>query len=347
LIVPLFVLAGFQVYAWQMYGLGPLTGAAAYALAKGVDGSDLAARLTTTLAFSGGTMASAFIFMAFAWPRRHLGPALGSALLIGGVLVAVIVQGRLPLFEHAPVTGGQLVQLVLFVLAGLHLLVLAASDVIRSRNGEGLLLFLWVAGVFIFAGFVNWSVNARTLLPMAPAVGILMVRRMERDAANAGHLKGRTGLWGGLLIAAAIALAVTWADYSLAESQRTAATRIRDAYPNRLQATWFQGHWGFQYYMQQYDFRPLDFRTPRVHRGDIVVTPTNNSNAKLLSRKTARTVQTMTFETCSWLTTMQVQRGAGFYAHQWGPLPFVFGPVPAETYLVYEITQGGTWPAGG
>ena len=41
----------------------------------------------------------------------------------------------------------------------------------------------------------------------------------------------------------------------------------------------FEGHWGFQYYMQAYHFQPIDFRDFHVGNGDLVVIPDNSSYA--------------------------------------------------------------------
>ena len=38
-------------------------------------------------------------------------------------------------------------------------------------------------------------------------------------------------------------------------------------------------------------------------------------------------------------TTLSTERGAGFYAALYGPLPFTFGPVPAERYTVTRVTR--------
>ena len=50
-----------------------------------------------------------------------------------------------------------------------------------SRAGVKRVEFLWVIGTFLFAAFLNWTVNARSLLPLTPAVAILMTRRLEQN----------------------------------------------------------------------------------------------------------------------------------------------------------------------
>ena len=56
---------------------------------------------------------------------------------------------------------------------------LAAADAWKRKDADSLLLMLWVFGTFIFTGFVNWAINARSVLPLIPAVGILLARRVD------------------------------------------------------------------------------------------------------------------------------------------------------------------------
>jgi hypothetical protein len=65
------------------------------------------------------------------------------------------------------------IQLVLFIAGGVSTLALAIADYRREREADSLLLLLWVAGTFWFTAYLNWTVNARSILPMVPAVGIL------------------------------------------------------------------------------------------------------------------------------------------------------------------------------
>ena len=68
-------------------------------------------------------------------------------------------------------------------MSGLGILFLAASDLRRHKDADSLFLFLWIIGTFIFAGFLNWSVNGRGVLPMFPVIGVLVLRRIEEIKA--------------------------------------------------------------------------------------------------------------------------------------------------------------------
>jgi len=86
--------------------------------------------------------------------------------------------------------------------------------------------------------------------------------------------------------------------------------------------------------MEKRGAKPLDVRHPDFRLGDAVVTPVNASNRILTRPHVATMDESFEIPVCSWLTTMRAECGAGFYADLWGPLPFVFGPVPAERYDV-------------
>ena len=71
------------------------------------------------------------------------------------------------------------IQLTLFIAGGFSVMALAAADAWKRRDADSLLLMLWVLGTFIFTGFVNWTINARSVLPLIPAAGILLARRVD------------------------------------------------------------------------------------------------------------------------------------------------------------------------
>ena len=72
-----------------------------------------------------------------------------------------------------------LLQVALLTAGGLHLLLLVAAETWRRRDAVTMILVLWIVGVLFFAMVLNWTVNARSFLPLVPAVAILLVRRLE------------------------------------------------------------------------------------------------------------------------------------------------------------------------
>ena len=135
-----------------------------------------------------------------------------------------------------------------------------------------------------------------------------------------------------------LALGVTWADTLLANSAREAAAEIYAELGQHKDHVWFTGHWGFQYYMEVCEFRPLDIRHSKMALGDVVVMPENNTNVPPLPKNRFVESAKLAYPACPVLTTMSVPMDAGFYASVIGSLPFAFGPVPPEEYRVMTLS---------
>ena len=68
-------------------------------------------------------------------------------------------------------------------------LMAAATKKIVGMNAGILNRLVTFVGTFVFSVYVNHMVNARTMLPMAPAAAILMTRRMENRLCLFRHTK--------------------------------------------------------------------------------------------------------------------------------------------------------------
>jgi hypothetical protein len=211
-------------------------------------------------------------------------------------------------------------------------------DIMHRRDADSCLLFLWFMGTFIFATFINWTTSARSILPMIPAAGILIERRIEQQESLRMPISLRQVLIP-LISGAFVALAVTWADCRLADSARIASTEIRDKFVNEKGNIWFSGHWGFQYYMQNFSAKPIDSYHSVLKAGDIFIYPSNNTNPFNARSQYIRLREIIEVPSGVWLTTMSHGIGAGFYSDEWGPLPFVAGAVPLEQYSIFEVVD--------
>ena len=334
LLVPAAILGLYQWYTKGLYGHGLFSNAAAYAVNfYERDLHQVATKTLIGLAFTGGCLAVAFFTAPLLWTRpRSLGiGALVVLPLLGALAVLLGKVGPMPIQTPDGLAFSSLAQLVAMAGTGLLVLLLAWLDLWRRRDGAAVLLFCWILGTFVFATYLNWTTNARTILPMAPALGILLARRLELAARRRPTVKRL--LPGSLTLAAILALAVAAADTSLADAQRRAAQEIMSAYQGKR--VWFQGHWGFQYYMERLGGRALDFTASRLRPGELLVIPGNNTN----TRKPAigfGLVRRHAVQPLGWLTTMGAPR-AGFYADIWGPLPYAFGPVKPEEFFVLRF----------
>jgi hypothetical protein len=228
-------------------------------------------------------------------------------------------------------------QYLLAVFAGIALCALVIEDLHRNRDATSLLLALWVLGTFVFAGFLNWTNNGRSILPMAPAVGILIVRRFE-CVSTAGIGPRLLCYAPGVLIA----LCVVWADYTWAGSVRDAAREICAQYRTDQRPLWFLGHWGFQHYMEEAGATPLDVNASDLRTGDLVVRPGKNADLFPVDPEFVEVVARRIDHRPNWAHTMDAVTvpgglGAGFYSSLWGPLPFAFGVPTTDDYVVLRV----------
>jgi hypothetical protein len=197
-----------------------------------------------------------------------------------------------------------------------------------TRTADSILLFLWILGTAVFSAYLNWTVNARSLLPLAPAVAILIARHVEAS---------RNAIVAATAATTAVALLTGFADQSYANAQRDAANRLMQHYAGDGHRMWFEGHWGFQYYMQQAGAVPFGFDVT-LHGKDLLVTP--STNTLLLNegqRPPHHIIETLQIPSSVPAATVSYPMKAAFYSDYMGPLPYVFGPPPAETYTVRRL----------
>jgi 4-amino-4-deoxy-L-arabinose transferase-like glycosyltransferase len=332
LLIPVIILAGYQWTTHAFYGRGLLLDAVSYATnVAWMKGTTSFSKGLIGLTFMGGGAVPALFYAPFLWSRRTLFESVILTTLFIFILIGFLIKGS------EGVRWSLLIQLGLMATAGATILALLGMDFWKSRNADSMLLGLWILGTFIFASFVNWTINVRSILPLVPPAAILLIRQIDRRSKS-GH---KTDIWQiawPLIPAAVIAISVTWADYTWAGTARSAAEAIYKEFSQvRIITIWFQGHWGFQYYMEANGYKPLDFDRSKPHPKDIIVIPSNNTNIERtwLDERAVPLRTVLQFTPCRWLATMESSRGAGFYTDRGGPLPYVIGPVGPEKYSFY------------
>ena len=343
LLVPILALTGYQYWTKAVYGLRMITFAAhiATGVRQGRHASLLANALVD-LGFVGGCALPALTFAPIIWSRKKIFAvcvlsALAGFLISTGRISLGETLGPSDFYRRWVLVG---VQLTLFIAAGVSVMALAAADAWKRREADSLLLMLWVLGTFIFTGFVNWTINARSVLPLIPAAGILLARRV--DALQTASMRWRPAMLAIPLAAAgAVSLWLTWADTELANSARTAATLIEQKTTeqktrNQPGTVWFTGHWGFQYYMESFGAHAVVVNDPPHQPGDYLAVVESNHLFEMRPEfVTSREVIEIPMRL--GITTAQSQLGAGFYSADTGPLPFAIGPVPPEHYELLRL----------
>ena len=275
LCLPVLVLAFYQWLTHRLYGHGLLLNAVAYATQLRVGGA-LPSKVLAGLAFAGGGVVMLLTAAPLLWDRKKLAAGFFMAVMVGLLVLTMKKVGGFQVVDAGNVKWLFVIQISLLVTAGTSLGLLVAEDWLRQKTPASALLGLWVAGTFVFACAVNWTVSGRNILPMVPAVCLLLMRRLETRELLRGW-SSTLLLLGPLGVSLLIALLVARADYRLADSARTAAsfmTRKLGVTPN---AIWFEGHWGFQYYMEKLGAKALDRDDLHLSPNEVIVVPVRGS----------------------------------------------------------------------
>jgi len=360
LLIPVAVIWGYQHWTAGLYGQGLMMKAAVYAQGmRAYMQSSATARALMAVSFVGGCSLVPLWIAPLVWPRRRiLSVLLGSALFAIAILAGRVQIGRslgaeLSLTtwkQHGILIGAQL---ALFLAGGFAVLVLALGDewtasssgswlkrvaqrkYWKERSAESWLLGLWVLGTFAFAGFLNWTVNARSVLPLIPAAAILLTRKCERTLdLRTWNAVGTVSM--ALVASAAVSIWIAAGDAELANTARKTARLVYEKTEGQGKV-WFVGHWGFQYYFQQTGGEALDLKHPQAKPGDLIVTPFNNIWTAETPAYPVASDQRILLPVYTGATTISWPLGAGFYSTFWGPLPFAIGPEPLEGARIFRI----------
>jgi hypothetical protein len=198
------------------------------------------------------------------------------------------------------------------------------------------LLAAWVLGTFVFAGFVNWTTSSRAVLPMVPAVAILLLRRLQDVGGSPPLFRAAA-----LAACATVSLSVSCADYHWANEVRSAARKLNETRNQSDAPAYFQGHWGFQYYMEQQGWSAMVWRRDVVKPGQLIAAPSNNYGIPVFFQGPGDVALIEKIESpeSRWLHTMSTEIGAGFYSSSRGSLPFALGEIRPDRYQVWRAKK--------
>lgn len=341
LLVTVAILAFYEWYTSRLYGQGHLSGSILYAEQSGLRRHPTHIRMVIGLAFAGGCLFPVVLYSLFLWPWRVLFAA-GVAVLAATSVLITGPLGRFFVVEPRLGTNEPFYafQFVVLVVSGISLFLLALRDLYVRRDTASLLLFLWLTGTFVFAVRLNWAINGRSLLAAAVPAGMYIARAWELRGMGAGRFQWR--LYTPLIPAACLAMTVAYADYTQANTFRFASLHLRTNFGGSNHTIWYQGHWGFQYYMDEIGAKHTKTTGIDVTDGDYFVSPYYNTAMHNLHTDIVRQHWYLRLQPFKWLTTWNPQVGAGYYADSWGPMPFVFTRVPPEQFIVASIRYTGT-----
>lgn len=331
----------YEAWTIILYGFGLLGEAGKFATAHTqLEEVPRNTKLFIGIAFTGGCILIPILLSPLVMSWRILAPCFA----IGGYFffVAYTYPNMFPEtieVSYANPDWKFIRHFVAFSVMGILVLVIPVQDLWRHRDNDSLFLALWVFGTFIFASQVNWTTNARSIVPMAPAIGILLVRQLDH------RYPSNTYPWKRIVLFSSVGLVISMllnvGDYSLANASKRAASTFQSELPEHDGEVWFTGHWGFQYYMQEWGAKPIDISIANVAAGDILIEPVNNTSNDLRYNFSDQAMTTI-FEVSPYITTWNPWRRAGFYSNKMGSLPFATRRIPNEVYNIFLINKDMT-----
>lgn len=350
--IPIAVTVLYEIYVTAAYGQSALFGAAAFSAARATDGGAAAVvrESAVTLSFLGGAFVPAIVVLTLL-QRWIWHAAFVAATGLTGVLVvgAGGLDDSYRLYGNAGVRLDYLGHLSVFIVSGVFLLVLATRDCYRRRDALSVLVVLWIAGITIFCGFVNWTINVRALLPMTPAIALLLARALADTQPGWWR---RAGAFVIAIAGGALSVALVHFDARYANLDREAASAAIERLSDVPGKKWFQGHWGFQWYMESGGFTHIDLGgvTPQdlMGRNDLILLGlhpddycVSKQDDKLI--ELGPPVASLAFEARTampvWGATMNREAGAGFYDAYFGELPYLFAPVSHPAVTVHQLQE--------
>lgn len=342
--IPAAVICAYQWGTANLYGVGLFSGAVGYAneIHAG-EKADLLGKALTGIAFLGGCFGTYWFLLLAIRSRRALAWSLAGTGLLFVAIWRVLSVDWFPFSDEGELVQGTAWHLAFFITCGLQLIWLAGRSVWAQRDAESLTLCCWIAGTLFYACFLNHFVNARVILPLLPAVAILIARELDRAKVAALTVWWKSPVYLALIPSVGVSLAVCCADASLARTAKRAAEDILAMHdPARIR---FSGHWGFHYYMEKGGASVIDGGNMAVDRGTLLVTPSNNASPIYVEpERIAQTLpgsqprmQLLEYQPLRWLATMDIMTGAGFHSAVWGPVPYQFESVPTEQYALIWV----------
>jgi hypothetical protein len=318
----------YQGWSGALYGQDHLSGAFAYARQESEPVS--LHRGLVALSTFGGSFIAAAPLACVLLDRRSLALVVGVAAAATAFL---LVDGHSWWQRGGQAEGWGTIALhfLAFVTSGATIVLLAVRSGWQTRDTAAVVLACWIVGIEVFAGYVNWMSNVRSILPAVPAAALVVARALD-EPGEASRSVSLT-----LLVSLAIALWVALGDHGVARAQVQAAARVQAESAGRTGTLWFQGHWGFQAAMEALGGRATDALASRFFPGDVLVIPRTNTNTIDLPRSVPTRLAPVVVPIGPGGTTVCNRCGAGFYSSGWGPLPYRLDPPPPERFDVFHI----------
>jgi 4-amino-4-deoxy-L-arabinose transferase-like glycosyltransferase len=336
LLATIALLIGWHFWTMHLYDVSHVFGAMKYAenVGKVFSGGT---RYFASITFLGGCIFWPLVIML--WRVRSAGRILIAASAILAPLILLQFSDRLPVTTHILAAVFFAAGIAVFWMTGEH-------HIHNGHSPESWLIGLWIWGTLFFMIIVNWTVAARSLLPMIPALAILATMpgkpvKATTNRKNSLNKPAKQTLpvksfATAAVLGLALALLATWADFDWANSIRRTAKELTGKYQAAGKQVYFHGHWGFQYYMELAGATIQDIRHIIASPNVVTILPFNNSNIypDTLAGWQPEEIREERIKSGFYLT--DPKDSAGFYSHILGVIPLAYAPGKPDVYFIMK-----------
>jgi 4-amino-4-deoxy-L-arabinose transferase-like glycosyltransferase len=219
----------------------------------------------------------------------------------------------------------------------LHLLArrFRPNDAAHGGRDEVVILTLWLLGSFAFVVLLSPSMAARHLLPVIPAILLILGGQMPEVPARWRHA--------GLAATVILGVALGVSDWVFADAYRRQAPMIATLIKKQLPAranVWFVGHWGWQWYAAKEGMKQFDSMATHFQPDDLLVKPALVSGQEIRPDEAQRLHPVATIKIVARpqtvFRTMTMSPWGGFYFGLGESLPWTISREPLETFTIYR-----------
>lgn len=329
-LIPISFLLGLNFWGHAVYGVNFVSNATNYSVKEGGGFSEALKRGVSAIAFVGGCHLTYLFFGTKLFQRKvWIGAAIGTVF----ILMWAIEQQALHLKYVKGHEATLLAHCAVMIFAGFIFSFSSLSLFRFMKIEDAVMFFLWIWGTFIFSAILNWTTNVRSIIPMTVALAILSSLLISDKTSG----RFSRSLFIPVLFSGIFSLFVGFGDMQLAHAHRQAAEQIMQKANGRQ--VYFQGHWGFQYYMELAGARPLNKKKIEAKPGDFLIQPRGTNYKRWKFYEKHEFVEKVLIPQRWWVQTLDEVARAGFYNAVWGPVPYVFGKPHDERFDIYVVAE--------
>lgn len=272
-------------------------------------------------------------------------------IIVASAITIITVGSVIILYTDRDLSTLEVALLIPMLAAGISMVYLTLKPLflyVHSLLGhspvadtDNVFLSVWVLGISFFNIMSMPSIAVRHLLPLFPPMILLFVKKSETillEKPKTLTVFAASTVAVGLLIS----LPASIADYRLADSYRDTAKYFSERYMDTSTKVWYQGEFGFRYYMDKYGFSMLS-PSSTAAAGDIIIrsetscivgSGTYDFFMKPPEERT-EIIESIDIEDSFPVRIRTPWANTGFYSHRMGPVPVVASNLLVDHYSVY------------